>query len=130
MRVIEEVRPEVKAITIIGAGCVARGGDRDAFIGYRRASSRGGELSDHPTIGQLIIEDDRITGAAGLAGATEAAPERTDAIRPEDRVASGFVEDLVTFVHHLDILRQTRRHRSCQAERSYNRRPGKGCHRS
>ena len=75
VRVVEEVRPEVKAITIIGAGCVTRGGNCDAFIGYRRASGRGGELSDDPTIGQLIIENDRITGAARLAGATEAAPK-------------------------------------------------------
>src|SRR4029077_7097025 len=30
-----------------------------------------------------------------------------NAIRPEDGVASGFVEDLVTLVHHLDVLRKT-----------------------
>ena len=65
----------MKAITIIGAGGIARGGDSHAFIGDRRASGRGRKLSDDPTIGQLIIENDRITGAARLAGATEAAPE-------------------------------------------------------
>src|SRR5262245_32438253 len=56
MRVIEEVRPEVKTITIIGAGCVTRGGDSHALIGYRDTPGRSRELSDDPTIGQLIIE--------------------------------------------------------------------------
>ena len=75
VRVIEEVRAEVKAITIIGAGGIARGGDSHAFIGDRRAAGRGRKLSDDPAIGQLIIEDDGIAGAARLAGAAEAAPE-------------------------------------------------------
>ncbi len=75
VRVIEEVRPEMKPITIIGAGGIARGGDSNALIGDRNAASRGRELGDDPTIGQLIVKDDGITGAARLAGAAEAAPE-------------------------------------------------------
>ncbi len=62
------------------------------------------------------MQDDRIARAARLAGATETAPERRDAVRSQDRVTSGFVEDLVAFVHDLDIL--------CGADRSVGIRRG------
>ena len=96
----------MKAIPIIGAGGIARGGNRHAFISDRRASGRAGELADHPAIGQLIIKHDRIAKAASLAGTAEPAPKRDDAIRAEDGVTSGFVENLVTFINHLYVLRQ------------------------
>ena len=96
----------MKAISIIGAGGIARGGNRNALIGDRRAPGRAGELADHPAIGQLIVKHDGIAEAASLACAAEAAPKRDDTVRSEDGVAGGFVEDLVTFVDHLHVLRE------------------------
>ena len=106
VRIIEEIRPEVKAIPIIGAGGIARGGNRNALVSDRRASGRTGELADHPAISQLIVKNDGITEAAGLAGAAEPAPKRDDAVRAEDGVAGSLVENLVAFVDHLHVLRE------------------------
>ena len=104
--VIEVVRPKVETITIVGAGRVTRSGNGNTLVRDRRPSSRAGELADHPAIGQLIIKHDGITKAAGFAGAAEAAPKRDDTVRAEDGVTGGFVENLVTFVDHLHVLRQ------------------------
>ena len=106
MRIIEEIRPEVKPVTAISAGSIARGGNGHALVRDRRTPSRRGKLGNNPTIGQLVIENDGIAKAARLAGPAEAAPERRDAIRTEKGVTGGFVEDLEAFVDHLNVLRQ------------------------
>ena len=70
----------MEAITIIGAGSVARRGDRDAFVG-RDAGA--GELADEPTVSDLVVDNDGITEAARLANAAEAGKKSLDIERAE-----------------------------------------------
>ena len=59
---------------------------------------------DHPAVGELVVEDDRVTRAARLADAAEPRPERRDPLRPEQRRAGRLVEDLEAGVDELDVL--------------------------
>ena len=56
----------MKAIAIPSAGGIAGRGDSDALVGDWGAASRARELTDDPAIGQLIIQNNGIAGAAGL----------------------------------------------------------------
>src|SRR6266705_3186311 len=63
-----------------------------------------GELGYDPAIINLIIKDNRVTLASGLADTAKSRPNRLDADRAKNRVAGRFIEDLVTLVHDLHIL--------------------------
>src|SRR5439155_3090438 len=101
LRVVEEARAEVEGVAVVRARRVAGRRDSDALVGgYARA----GELTDHPAVSELVVDDDRVSGAARLADAPEAAPEGRDANRAEERRTSRLVEDLKALVHDLDVL--------------------------
>ena len=103
MGIVEEVRAQVKAITVIGTGGVARGGDGNALV-CRDPTAR--ELADDPAVGELVVEDDGIAVAGGLADAAKPAPDRGDARGTQHRSARVLVEDLVAFVDDLHVLRR------------------------
>jgi len=48
LRIVEEVRAQMKAIPIITPGCIARSGDRDAFV---RRDATASKLADDPPAG-------------------------------------------------------------------------------
>src|SRR5262249_32712262 len=102
--VVEEIVAEMKAVAMVRAGGVARDRDRDALVG--RSISRRRELTDDPAVGELIIEQYGIAAARSLADAAEAAPDRGDPDRAENRGARRLVEDLVALVDDLDVLRE------------------------
>src|SRR2546421_10473286 len=102
MRVVEEVRAEVEAVAVPAASRVARRRAGDALVRRARRSS---ELRDHPAVRDLVVEDDRVAVACGLADAAEAAPERRDPGRAVERGARRLAEDLEALVHDLDVLR-------------------------
>ncbi len=93
----------MKAVAVIAAGRVGRGGDGDALVRYERGA---GELADEPAVGDLIVEHDRVAVAGELAKSAEAGPDRGDGHGPEHRGARRLVEDLEPFVDDLDVLRQ------------------------
>ncbi len=101
--IVEEVRAQVKAVPVIGACGIRRGGDGDALV---RRVPGAGELADEPAVGNLVVEHDRVTLTAGLARFAEPGPDRRDGHGPEHRGARRLVEDLVPLVDDLDILRQ------------------------
>ena len=74
MRIIEKVGAEVKAIAIVSAGRIRRSRDSDALVG--RAAP--GELADEPAVGNMVVEDNRVAVATGLANTAEAGPDRAD----------------------------------------------------
>ncbi len=61
----------MEAVAIPGARGIARGGDRDAFVG-RDAGA--GKLADDPAIRDLVVKHDWIAEARGLADAAKARP--------------------------------------------------------
>ena len=71
-----------------------------SVVGMRRA----GELGDDPAVGEMIVKDDWVASAIGLADAAEASPERSDPNWSQDRCAGCLVKDLIAFVHHLNVL--------------------------
>src|SRR5262249_52131942 len=101
VRVIEEVRAEVKVITSPGAGRIVSRGNRNAFV---RRNAGAGELSDDPAVRDLIVKHYRISEAARLANATKTAPERSNTDRPEQRSARGLIPYLHPFIDRLHIL--------------------------
>jgi len=94
----------MKAIAIVAAGGIGRGGNSDAFISDRAVTGGLGKLSDDPSIGQMVVKDNRIAVATCLTGAAETGPDGRDTIRSQDGVAGGFIEYLVAFVNDLDVL--------------------------
>src|SRR5260370_19356934 len=104
LRIVKEVRAEVKAIASIGAGGVCRRGNGDAFVGDRSAACGAGKLRHQPAVRDVIIEQDWIAGAAVLACAAKSVPNRRNAIRSQKRTAGGFVKNLKTLVHYLNVL--------------------------
>jgi hypothetical protein len=94
----------MKPIAIVGAGGIGRGGNSDAFIGDRAVTGRLGKLSHDPSIGQVVVKDNRIAVATSLTGAAETGPDGRDTIRSQDGVAGCFIEYLVAFVNDLDVL--------------------------
>jgi len=103
MRIIEKVGAQVKGITIVSAGGIRGSRDGDALVGRNRCA---GELADEPAVGDMVVEDDGVAVAIALADAAEAGPDRGDGSWPQDRCTGCFVKDLITFVHHLDVLRE------------------------
>src|SRR5437016_11977392 len=99
----------MKAIAIVAAGGIGRGGNSDAFISDRAVTGGLGKLSDDPSIGQMVVKDNRIAVATSLAGAAETGPDGRDTIRSQDGVAGRFIEYLVALVNNLDVLRFTNR---------------------
>ena len=63
----------MKAVAIVGAGGIARRGNGHALVRHGRTAA--GELGDDPAIGQVIVEHDRVAGAAGLANPAKTSPE-------------------------------------------------------
>ena len=63
----------MKAVAIVGAGGVARGGDGDALV---RRDRRARELADEPAVGELVIEHDRVALPVVCANAAKAGPDR------------------------------------------------------
>ena len=70
----------MEAVAVVAAGRIAGGRDRDALVGR---DARAGELADDPAVGDLVIEHHRVAGAAVLADAAKAAPQRADARRAQ-----------------------------------------------
>src|SRR5436190_2253014 len=54
----------------------------------------------------MVVEDDGIAVAIVLADPSETGPNRGDGRWPKDRRAHRLIEDLITFVHHLNVLGQ------------------------
>ncbi len=74
MRIIEKVGAEMKAVTVVCAGGIGRGGNGNALVSDRTAGCAS-ELADDPAISQVIVEHDWIATSAGLADATKASPD-------------------------------------------------------
>ena len=94
----------MKAIAIVAAGGIGRGGNSDAFISDRAVTGSLGKLSNDPSIGQVVVKDNGIAVATSLTGTAETGPDRRNTIRPQDGVAGRFIEYLVAFVNDLDVL--------------------------
>jgi hypothetical protein len=54
----------------------------------------------------MVVKHDGVATAAGLAGASEATPDRGDRNRSQDRCTRCLVKDLIAFVHYLNVLSQ------------------------
>ena len=91
----------MKGIAIVSAGGIRGSRDGDALVGWDR---RAGELADEPAVGEMVVEDDRVAPASGLADAAEAGPDRADGSWPKDRRTGCLVKDLIAFVHNLNVL--------------------------
>src|SRR5436190_10002156 len=52
----------------------------------------------------MVVEDYRVATATSLAGAAEAGPKRGDPKRSQNRGAGCFIKNLISFVHHLNVL--------------------------
>jgi len=107
MGIVKKVGTHVKAVAIVGAGGVGGRRDGDALIGDRGAARSARKLGDDPAVRDVIIEHDRVAKAAVLAGAAEAGPDGGDPQRSQDRGPGCLIKDLITFVHHLDVLSQS-----------------------
>src|SRR4051794_19352021 len=90
----------MESVTIPGTSRIV--GRRNSNALVRRHGT--GELADHPSIRDLIVKNDRVAVASGLAETTEAGPNGNDARWPKNGSARIFIEDLIAFVDHLDIL--------------------------
>src|SRR4030095_12270079 len=100
--VIESRTPDRCQVVIIpgvAPSGVARCRNRDALV-----SQSASKLTDQPTIGDLVIQHDRITLTGGLSAAAETGPDRLDTIRAENGSAGRLAKDLVALVHDLDVL--------------------------
>src|SRR5947207_12249926 len=101
MRIIEQVRAEMKVISVITTGRIAGRRDCDTFVGRNIGAS---ELGNNPTVGDLVVKCYRITISRCLTQTTEATPQRRNAGRPELRRARGLIKDLVTLIDDLNVL--------------------------
>src|SRR5207253_140995 len=81
--------------------CVRRSRYRDALQVRRR---RDRELGDHPTVRQLVEDDDAIAVVVRLAAATKARPKRVGGKWACRQCSRGLVEYGVGAVHLLHIL--------------------------
>src|SRR4030095_15237653 len=102
--IIKEVGAKVEAITEVTPGCIAGGRNSNTFVS---GDTYTGELTDDPTVGDLVIKHHGVASAVGRADAAKAAPKSADANRSKDGRACALVENLEPFVHDLNILRQT-----------------------
>src|SRR4051812_17323236 len=100
--IIEEVRTQVKSVTVVAAGGIAGRRDRNTLVG-RHAGA--GELTNDPAIVDLIVHDDWIAIPCSFTHTTETAPQSRNARWSKLRCASRLVEDLVPFIDDLHILR-------------------------
>src|ERR1700741_611312 len=92
----------MKAVAVVSAGSVAGGGYCDALVRWNRGA---GKLADHPAVGKLIGEYNRVAIAGGFAGTIKTTPECRNTNRAEDGCAGGLVKHLKAFVYHLHVLR-------------------------
>ncbi|PYM00767.1 MAG: hypothetical protein DMF19_08345 [Verrucomicrobia bacterium] len=65
----------MKAVAIVAAGCIGRDGNSNAFISDRAVTGGLGKLSDDPSIGQVVVKDNRIAIATSLTGSAETSPD-------------------------------------------------------
>ena len=71
----------MKSVAVITPGRIRSGRDGDAFVRYRADTSK---LTYEPAVRQMIIEHDRVTVSVVLANSAKAAPNRRNAIGPQD----------------------------------------------
>ena len=64
VRIVVKVRAEMKAVTGITAGGVARRGNSNAFVGDGAGAGGFCKLRDEPAIGQVVVQDYGIAVAA------------------------------------------------------------------
>ena len=65
-----------------------------------------GKLTYQPAIRQMVVKHDWITASPGFAHATKTGPYGRNAPRSQNRISSGLVKDLISFIDNLHILRQ------------------------
>ena len=107
MRIIDEIhRIGHKVVEIVIPGRVRGRGDSDALMRVVGVADRDGKLRNHPTAGEDIVGDNRITVIMDCASAAQGLEQRVASRRTVLQCTSRFVEHRETRVVPLHVLRR------------------------